>query len=318
MLNNIKIRRRNFKKANVKTFSVFLFFSALTWLLVQLSKEYTQIVQVPIHYTNAPLDKSISGDRPQNVSVRMHDQGFFILYYRIFRPELTIDLTNTEVAGSNLVYEIEDNRNRISEELGIDFENSAFLDSSIIIPFQPKQERRIAVVPDVNLSFAVGFSAAEDIKLEPDSITVTGPKNIIDTIRKVSTLPIRRNNVNKDISGEVKIDTSNLGMLGFYRNEINYSLQVEKFTEGSVQIPVEVINVPPELNMAYFPKRILVYYQVNLEDYERVKARDFRVVCDYSEVNEGQDYFMAEVVEKPDFVTNIRLNERKIQFVIKR
>ncbi|MDT0644352.1 YbbR-like domain-containing protein [Zunongwangia sp. F363] len=319
MLDNLKIiRRRSFKKANVKTFGVFLFFSALTWLLVQLSKEYTQIVQIPLHYTNAPLDKSLSAERPQQVAVRMHDQGFFLLYYRIFRPELTIDLAQTEVNNGNLVYQIEDNRNEISEELGIDFDNSTFLDSSILIPFQPKQERRIAVVPRIKVSYAVGYSAGQGVKIEPDSVTVSGPQNIIDTIKEVPTLEITRTNVNRDISGQVKLDTTNLGRLSFYRDEVGYSLEVEKFTEGSVQIPVEVINVPENLNLAYFPKRILVYYQVNLEDYERVKPTDFRVVCDYSEVNEGEDYFLAKVVERPGFVTNVRLSERKIQFVIKK
>ncbi|WP_373057477.1 CdaR family protein [Zunongwangia sp. H14] len=302
----------------MKTFSVFLFFSALTWLLVQLSKEYTQIVQVPLTYINAPLDKSLSAEKPQEVDMRLHEQGFYILYYRIFRPKLTIDLAKTEVDGNHLVYEIENNRNAISEELGIDFDNATFLDSEIQIPFQPKQERRIAVVPNINVNYAVGYSAGEGVQLEPDSVTVSGPKSIIDTLQSVPTLPINRNNINRDITGQVKLDTTHLGMLSFYRDEVGYSLEVEKFTEGSVQIPVEVRNVPESLNLAYFPKKILVYYQVNLEDYDRVKPSSFKVVCDFKNVNEGEDYFLAQLVEKPDFVNNIRLSERKIQFVIKK
>ena len=318
MRNKLKIGRPSFKKANVKTFCVFLFFSAVTWLLVQLSKEYTQIIQIPLQYINAPLDKSISSEKPQSVPMRIEDRGFFILYYQLFKPELPVNLANTEVRGGNLVYKIDNNFNEIAEELQMDLENSTFLEDEIIIPFQPKKETRVAVIPNIDVNYAVGYSAGENIELEPDSITVSGPQNIIDTITRVQTVNLERKEVNRDISGRVSIDTSGLGMLSFYKTEVEYALEVEKYTEGSVQIPVEVINVPDNLNLAYFPKRILLYYQVNLEDYDKVEASDFRVVCDYSEVNEGEDYFLAEIVEKPDFVTNVRLSERRIQFVIKK
>ncbi|MEO2127795.1 MAG: YbbR-like domain-containing protein, partial [Christiangramia sp.] len=92
----------------------------------------------------------------------------------------------------------------------------------------------------------------------------------------------------------------------------------EKFTEGSVEIPVEVINIPNGLNLAYFPKSVVVYYQVNLKRFDKINRSDFRVVCDYSEINEGDDFMVAKVVEKPELITNLRLNERRIQFVIKR
>ncbi|MDT0687257.1 YbbR-like domain-containing protein [Autumnicola psychrophila] len=290
----------------------------MTWLLVQLSKEYTQIIQIPLHYSNAPLDKSISNEKPESVPMRIQDQGFFIIYYQLFKPELNIDLVDAEVQEGNLVYKIESNLNEISEELQMDFENSTFLEDEIVIPFQPKKETRVAVIPNINVSYAVGYSAGENVRLEPDSITVSGPENIIDTISRVQTVNLKRNDVNRDISGTVPIDTTNLGMLNFYKTEVKYALEVEKFTEGSVQILVDVINVPDNLNLSYFPKRILLYYQVNLEDYDKVEASDFKVVCDYSKVNEGEDYFIAEVVEKPDFVTQVRLSERKIQFVIKK
>jgi len=85
-----------------------------------------------------------------------------------------------------------------------------------------------------------------------------------------------------------------------------------------VEIAVEVINVPENLNLAYFPKTIVVYYQVNLKNFENVSPADFRLVCDYKNISEGDDYMIAQLVEKPGFIHNIRLNERRIQFVIKR
>ncbi len=306
------------KKSNLQTFGFFLFFSAFVWFLVQLSKDYTQVVSFPLEYVNPPMDKSIAEEKPKSVEVRMQDKGFNILYYKLYKPELLIDLEQTRTEEGRLVYSIEANREDIASQLNIDFEKTRFLSDEINIAFQPKKLKRLKVVPELNLSFAVGYSANEEISLEPDSIDVSGPESIIDTISEVSTFPLNINNINKDIQGKVAIDTTGLGMLSFYQTQVNYTMEVEKFTEGEIQVPVEVRNVPEDVNLSIFPKEVKLFYQVNLKQYEMVRAEDFSVVCEYEDIREGQDYLLAEVRRKPDYVTNIRLSERKIQFIIKR
>lgn len=313
-----RIKRRSFKKSSLKTFSFFLFFSAMVWVLLQLSKEYTEIVEIPLEYTNAPLDKSIAQDKPIAVEARMRGRGFKILYYQLFKPSLELDLKRAREDGLQLVYSIEENRETIGDQLDLDFENTRFLVNQVRVDFQPKKKKKLKVVPNINLSYAVGFSAQREIRISPDSIDVTGPENILDSLQEVNTVQLNIRNVNKDINGQVAIDTSGLGMLNFYTTRVKYSQEVEKFTEGTVRVEVEVLDVPPDINLVVFPKEVLVHYQVNLKQYEMVSEDDFRVVCDFDDIREGEDYFMAKILEKPEFVTNVRLSEREIQFVIKR
>ncbi|WP_300441961.1 YbbR-like domain-containing protein [Christiangramia sp.] len=315
----MQVRKKpRFKRASVKTFSFFLIFSAIVWVLVQFSKSYTQLIEIPVNYINAPLDKSISEDRPDHVDLQLQDNGFNIYYYKIFNPQLDIDLSKASQKDKNLVYTLQNHLTEIEEQLKIDFENSRIIQEEIVVPFQFKKEKMLKVIPNIEVNYAVGFSADEPVKLTPDSIKVSGPEKIIDSLISVPTESIKLDKVNTDLNGTVAIDTSGLGKLSFYENSIKYSQKVEKFTEGSVEISVEVINVPENLNLAYFPKNVLVYYQVNLKQFENVSAADFRVVCDYKEVKQGEDYMIAKIVEKPGFIHNVRLNERRIQFVIKR
>ncbi|AVR43869.1 hypothetical protein C7S20_00480 [Christiangramia fulva] len=311
-------KRRLFKRSSVKTFSFFLVFSAIVWVLVQFSKTYTQTIEIPLNYINPPLDKSISEDRPDHVDLQLQETGFSIYYYKIFDPELTIDLSQAEVEDHQLVYYIENHLSHIEEELRIDFKKSHIIQDEIVIPFQKKKEKMLKVIPRIEVNYAVGYSADNPVQLKPDSVKVSGAERMIDTIDSVYTRKLTINKANQDISGKVKIDTSGLGMLSFYNNTVNYFQKIEKFTEGSVEIPIEVINVPSGMNLVYFPKTVIVYYQVNLRQYEEITSADFRVVCDYSEVNKGEDYMIAKIVEKPSFITNVRLNERRIQFVIKK
>ncbi len=306
------------KKSNLQTFGFFLFFAALVWVLVQLSKDYTQVVSIPLEYVNAPMDKSIAEEKPVSVDIRMQDKGFSILYFRWFTPELKIDLEQAREENGHLVYSIEANREDIVRQLNIDFEKNRFLAEEIIIGFQPKLLKRLKVIPELNLSYAVGYSANEEIRLNPDSIDVSGPESIIDSLTEIHTFPIEKRDVSEDISGKIGIDTIGLEMLSFYQTQVSYALEVEKFTEGQVRVPVEVQNVPSDLNLSIFPQEVKLFYQVNLKQYDLVNPEDFSVVCDFDDITEGQDYLLAELVRKPDFVTNIRLSERKIQFIIKR
>ncbi len=306
------------KKSNLQTFGFFLFFSAMVWVLVQLSKDYTQVVSIPLEYVNPPMDKSVAEEKPGSAEIRMQDKGFSILYFQLFTPELQIDLEQAREENGQLVYSFEDNREDITRQLDIDFEETRFLVEELIIDFQPKKLKRVKVVPRLNLSYAVGYSANEEIRLNPDSVDVSGPESIIDTLTEIKTFLLKKNDISDDISGKVAIDTTGLGMLSFYLTEVSYALEVEKFTEGQVQVPVEVQNVPQGVNLSIFPQEVKLFYQVNLKQYDLVHPEDFSVVCDFEDITEGQDYLLPELVRKPEFVTNIRLSERKIQFIIKR
>lgn len=312
------LRKPRFKRASVKTFSFFLIFSAIVWVLVQFSKTYTQLIEIPVNYVNAPLDKSISNERPNHVDLQLQDNGFNIYYYKFFNPQLDIDLSKAMETDKDLVYKLQNHLTEIEQQLKIDFENSRIIQDEIVVPFQFKKEKMLKVIPNIEVNYAVGYSSDDPVKLIPDSVKVSGPEKIIDSMLSVPTKTIKLNKVNTNLDGNVAIDTSGLGALSFYDNSVKYTQKVEKFTEGSVEIAVEVVNVPENLNLAYFPKTIMIYYQVNLKNFENVSPADFRLVCDYNNINEGDDYMIAQVVEKPGFIHNIRLNERRIQFVIKR
>ena len=187
-----------------------------------------------------------------------------------------------------------------------------------LVWFQQRKEKVIPVHSQVQVEFAVGYAAREELKIDPDSITVSGPDNILDTLNQLHTVELDLKDVKRDLQGTVAIDTSDLSKVTLYQKQVKYSLGVEKFTEGSVEIPVDLINVPEGLNVVIFPKQILLFYQVNLENYSSILPSDFRVVCDFKELEPGQDFLIPEIVKKPENVTNLRLNEKKIQFIIKK
>lgn len=319
MLKRIKtVTKTRFKRTNFNSFLFFLFFAVIIWIFVQFSKQYNEIINIPVEYVNVPPDKLITDENPNNLKLRMEENGFRIAWKSLFPPTLYIDISKTVQANGDLLYIIDDNRRDIVSQLNIDFEDSRFVKEVVTIHFQQKAEKKLPVNSRIEVEYAAGYSASEALQLTPDSVKVSGPDALLDTISALQTVKLKLKKVKNNISGTVRIDTSAYQGLTLYTNRVKYSAEVEKFTEGSVTVPIELINAPEGLDVVIFPKETLLFYQVNLKDYSKITASDFRVVADFSEVRENQNFLIASVVKQPDFTTNLRLNEKKIQFIIKK
>ncbi|CAM4112796.1 CdaR family protein [Gillisia limnaea] len=318
MQDKTKQRKPLIKKGPLKTFLFFLAFSAFVWIFVQFSKQYSEVVGFPITYVNVPKDKIILSDSPNSLDLRLRDNGINIAFRKIFPKKLMIDISETTEDGNSLVYDLEKQKQAIRTQLNIDYENVNFLQEDLKIKFEQRMVKNIPIISDIDLSFSVGYSALEGIKLVPDSVTMSGPKNILDTLKNVHTRSLKINNISQDVKGTIKLNTTNLEKLTFYSEEVQYSLRTDKFTEGKAVIPVELINVPENMNVVIFPKEVTVFYQVSLKQFEKINPSGFKVVADFQKASNSDGYLLAQIVNKPQLVNNVRLNEQKIQFIIRR
>ncbi|MCY2687726.1 YbbR-like domain-containing protein [Salinimicrobium sp. TH3] len=319
MLKRFKtLTKARFRKTDFNSFLFFLFFAIVIWIFVQFSKQYSEVLEIPLEYVNVPQDKLLVGKIPQSLELRMQENGFTVAWFSLFPPTVKIDLSKASIENDALVYVIDENHSDLQSQLEIDLDDHEFLKDALVVKYEQKQEKKLPVVFRLKIEYAVGYSAVEALKYEPDSIKVSGPDNILDTLSKIFTQQLSLTKVKEDQQGTVYLDTTALPNVTFYRNKVKYAVDVEKVTEGKVQVPIEVMNVPPGLNVVIFPKEVVLFYQVNLKDFSKVTASDFRVVVDFDDIRGQQDFLIPEVIQKPEFTSNIRLNEKRIQFIIKK
>ncbi|HIC32894.1 MAG TPA: hypothetical protein EYO76_13345 [Flavobacteriaceae bacterium] len=98
-------------------------------------------------------------------------------------------------------------------------------------------------------------------------------------------------------------------------NMVQFHLEVSKFTEGVVTLPVTIVNVPEGIKINYFPKQITVKYATAINDFNSISNEDFKVECDYAN-SKNKSYLIPKIVAKPKNVKNIRLQEQQIEFII--
>ena len=328
---NIEDNIRKFlDKKNIKAdkrLIIFLFFvvlSTIFWFLNQLEEEYLTEISLPVRYTNFPNDKILVNDLPNHFDLRIRAHGYKLLEYKIsnkFLPysinvnSLTLRMnTNSGVTSFFALTRLlnKDIEDQISSELEI----VSILPDSLHFEFADKIFKKVPVVSLLNLVPETQYMIRGDIQFTPDSITISGAQPIIDTIEYVYTKQIDFTELNANLDDE--IDLKKINNVEFLEDEVDVKINIEKFTEGSHKIKLNVINVPDSLIIRTFPKEITVTYFVALSDYEKVLPQLFEAVIDYNETVHQENKLQIVIKNSPEYIKTLRFNPKSVEYIIEK
>lgn len=137
-------------------------------------------------------------------------------------------------------------------------------------------------------------------------------------ISNVKTKKLRLKDVNSPINKSVILELDkSMKKIKLSQNTVKVTGEVGKFTEGQIEVPINVVNLPADVKLNFFPKTVLVSYYVDLDSYKSIKALDFKVECDYGEVKSNErTFFVPHLVQTPPKVKTAKIKQNKIEFII--
>jgi len=308
----------SFKKGNVKIFLFFLTFTSLLWLLIQFSKNYTKEVEVEIKYTNIPKDKIFNDQSDQSLFMTLNGNGFRLMSHSWKKPVLQFNLEEASSSKEDEYYFRINKESKILRDK-LDFKGKILRvrKDSLRLQLDLNAEKKVPVIPKEDIQYAVGYGSEKGLELSPDSVVVSGPSKIIDTIQNVNTESLVLNGINQDHTSDLNINLSELhSNVTVTTKKVEAKILVSKFTEGNQKIPITLNNVPDGVEIKIFPKEIAVVYRIGLDKYNEISALDFMVVADYAKASEESSYLTLELVNRPEAIHDVRLQERQVQFVV--
>ena len=163
----------------------------------------------------------------------------------------------------------------------------------------------------------VGYDLVDSYRSVPDSITVIGPESILKSMTTVRTKLLNLSALNSNIDQDVDLELPILSnQLKYSHQTVSLSAEVAKFTEGSVNVPVTIINVPKAVNINFFPKEIPVIFYATLKAYNSIDAGDFSVECDFNSLNIDNNYLNPVLVNQPINIKTAKLKVTQLEYVI--
>ncbi|WP_396600743.1 YbbR-like domain-containing protein [Algibacter sp. R77976] len=308
---------KSFKNKRINVFILFLFLAFVILMFTKLSKEYTNTIAFDVEKLNVPQENIILNDSSEiNITLKTH--GFKWLNYYFSKPKIKIDFSKDVNKKDNIFVWNKSKAYLNNTQFDKQVEILNIEPDPITFRYGVNMVKKVPVLYDADVSFSPGFNMTGAVSIEPDSVTIVGPNILVSEIHDLELEAVVFKDVKADLLETVNIKLpENVSDLKFSTKQVLLKAQVEKFTEGTLKIPISVINAPKNAKIKYFPKVVSVSYYVSLSNFKSITAKDFKAVCDFNKTtSESQSFLVPELVKTPDLVQHAKISQQRIEFII--
>ncbi len=231
-------RRILFKNYGVKI--ALLLMAVFLWFFVISSREYTQVIEVPIRIIGLKTDKVLISDPPETADVRFQGKGTSLLLLSLYgdvRMEINISTINQ-------FYDYPVQLELINWAPGINVDIMEILrPDTVCIRLDELLEKRIKIQPMLTVKPSEGFVITENVKLDPDSVTVRGAKSIVKDLKYISTQVKYIEKATSSVNTRLELIPPENSHLSLDPEEVRAFVVLEKIESRTYSaIPVNVIS----------------------------------------------------------------------------
>lgn len=313
-----KLGRQNFK--DVLVFLLFLVFSALFWIVFTLSEVHESTIQVELKLTDVPRNVIITEPLPSTIQVQIQDRGMTFLHYKM-RGINTLEIPYAGVAGKD------EGSVQVSMAEVQRLLRSNLMESSKVLKILPESleywySRGDSKVVPLKLAGQVtpgnGYLVTS-VSLSPHTVAVTAPKQILDTLAAVYTMPTGLANLQSNRTETLKICPIRGAM--FDRENAEVKASVDVLVENSVVVPIQIDGLPENKSLRLFPtSNATVVYSSGYTKGKDIKPEDFAIHLSYDRILELQRQGLGKIplklTSKPSSVFNFHLTPSEVDYVI--
>ncbi len=277
--------------------SVCLLTSTLLWFFFSMQQEHTVPLELPTQVQNLNPDEALAVLPPQTIRVQVEGAGIQLL--RLYYNPPTVNLN-----ASADVISLEAAAKEVTKTVRLE----SVMPRTFVVRKEPRLTRTIPVESRFRVTTPPAFDLTTPIRLDPDSIRVSGATSIIERLAAWPTRAQTFANVRDTLRATVPLLDTLSGLVFRSHETVSVYAVSEEFTEGSREITVLIPGAPQGENLVTLsPSTITVTYQVPLSKYEAsLRAEDFFATVSFDEIRSDTT---GSVRPRLHFPENLMLRE---------
>lgn len=310
-------------RKEITHFSIFLFFAVIFWFINAMSKEYVTNIVYPVKFSNIPEETILTGKTIDNLTLKVSAHGYILLRNKLSSKYIPINfplnnITLNRVSKNDKEYYIlTDNvKEQLNSQFNPDMEILEVIPDTIFFRFAKLITKKLPVKANINAEPNKQMILKGIPVTDPDSVIVSGPDYILDSLVTINTqfkdFGILSQTTVKQIElqkpKDVKVEDS----------KVRVKVEIERFTEKTLSVPIEILHLPDTLKIITFPSFIELTCQVGLSNFPKIQTDMFNCVVDFDEASNGTNNLTVNLVKQPEFVSFVKFTPKKVEYLISR
>ena len=232
---------------------------------------------------------------------------------RSFYPVI-FDFNDYNEMGPAVTIPLDEVKKKISAQLNTSTKLLAIRPDTLGFIYAKGSAKKVPVAISGQVTAGREFYVSE-IRLDPDSVMVYAPENLLNSINTVYTTPLSIKGVTDTITQQVALQKTKGAKYVPSSNAV--SVYVDMYSEKKVEVPIVGLNFPPGKALRTFPSKVQVFFQVGLKKFASVSSDDFFIGLSYDElINNDKDQIKLSLKKFPEHVGHIRIVPPTVDFLI--
>ena len=247
---------------NWQYFLACLALSAGIWLIHNLSHMQTDVITVSVlAESNIPGRAAHSSDAV-SMTARCKASGFRLIYLGRKSDAITVrfdpeDLVHEDgdwfSISSSQMYRY------VNDIFGPGSSVESFLFEKLRFRFIRELNKKVPVNVVSALYFRPQYMQNGEISVQPDSVLVYGPADLLANVNAISTRTIERSDIKGSLHGEVALVAPDGVRVS--DDAVSWSVDVSRYVELETEMPVIARNVPAGTGFSIYPNRVKVVFR---------------------------------------------------------
>lgn len=304
----------SFKGMHVVILSVL--FGILVWFSVAISDEYQVTVQAPLRIDQVPTGRAISSSIPPVITLKLHGNGWQMAT-ALWTSDLTLKFPAQAFTGGKRIITLVDVAEQLSSKIGVQLISMS--PESVYVAFGREAAKTVPVTLDCELAFRDGYGQVGQTTVLPDSVTILGAEDVLQTIDRWNTVHEIFDNLRAPLEADLALAAPGSRLVQLSAKQVHITVDVEPFAEKTVSgLMVEVRSVEPSREVILIPPKIDVVIRGGIRQLSTISAEDFHVSVDYrAVVADSSGYVDADIVAPPGVQVVARKPDH-LQYVVRR
>lgn len=303
---------KNYKiKLIVLTFAVFI------WFFVVTENDYEYMIEVPVKVLNVPAGKIILNEIPRTTKVKVHGNGKALIALSVSRgARVDLDLSGIEhrktfvLEPKNIFFSRASSSIEAKEIISPDSIN-VILDDFI--------NKKVAIVPKFNIKSAPGYTVVGEVKLNPDSLLISGPASLVSKIYELYTQEAEYTDLRSDLKEIIDLAPLPSEKITTLTNKIEVFLDIQKLLERTIsEVPVEVRNAPKNMIVHVVPSTLSLVLEGGAELVSQVSRNDIVAYIDYKRMRNAFGSERPAYIETPPGISYRDVKPKLFKIVLER